>query len=417
MTRFLIDVRDPNPTIADENDYTLVGDGPIRTAMQWRSVARLSRGGSWAFDMPATDPRARYPQKGRYIQCYLTPFGIGEPGGGLHYRDIGGGRVDSVRLRETPDGPVLTVEGLDPLAELGSIRTVGTTSYSAETEIFADLIGDANARMLAAYGLPWNRLTPSTNTTAATMDIEPKTTLAALIDVSERIGEHFRNGTGSREVEWIGPASGFAASNLLVVGGISGGASTNSYVCAASEVEQVKDGSSVVTRLFVTCENADGTNITLASATDPAPSGLTRNTSESWLEDGAATDASTLHEHAIHYSDIRAATTGASDVQAAANLMQAAAAEYLRTHADVYEYYRMRLVECQRIILPGQTIKAQILRSFNGALAVNIQATLTVLEAEYQLDASGLRTVAVLCASIDRWPDSDAEALIRKLIS
>lgn len=415
MARFVIDVREPGVTIVDNNSWVLVGGGPIHTAIQWRSVARLSRGGSWSFDMPATDPKAAYLQKGRYAQCYLAPFAVLHDGV-FHNRDIGGGRIDTVRTRETPDGPVLTVEGLDQLAELGSIRLPSTVSYSAETEVFADLVDAASARILAAYGMPWGRVAPSTNTTAVTMDIEPTTTLAALIKVSERIGEHFR-ASASRAVEWVGPADDFTASNVLVVGGIAGGVSTNSFVCAASEVEEIKDGSSVVTRLFVTCEGADGDAITLASATDAAPAGLTRNTSESWLEDEAATNDNTLHEHAIHYSDIRAASTDLADVQAAANQAQAAAAEYLRTHAGVFYHYRLRLVECNRIVLPGETIKAQILRAFNGALAINIQATLSVLEAEYQLDASGLRTVAMLCASIDRWPDTDADALIRKLIN
>ena len=87
------------------------GEGPIWSALHWRSVKRLDRAGEFSFEMPATDKRSSLVQSRRVARCYAVINGV--------VTEVGAGRIDSISVRVPEDGhPLLVVSGPDLLAEL-----------------------------------------------------------------------------------------------------------------------------------------------------------------------------------------------------------------------------------------------------------------------------------------------------------
>lgn len=87
------------------------GYGPITSATNWQATARLNRAGEFSFSMPATDSMAQYVRPKSYARCWHAD------GSGM--RCLGYGRIERVELRESEQGPLLDVSGMDLLGELG----------------------------------------------------------------------------------------------------------------------------------------------------------------------------------------------------------------------------------------------------------------------------------------------------------
>lgn len=102
-TRLLVDIE----TLAGAKQ----GYGPITSATNWQATARLNRAGEFSFSMPATDAMAAYVRPKSYARCYHAD--------GLGMRCLGYGRIERVELRESEQGPLLDVSGMDLLGELG----------------------------------------------------------------------------------------------------------------------------------------------------------------------------------------------------------------------------------------------------------------------------------------------------------
>lgn len=117
MNRVLIDILD--------GSGQKLGSGPIVTCLDWRQTARLNRAGEFSFSMPAADSRAAECRPKRFARGWLAD------GAGL--RQIGMGRIERVGVRETEQGPVLDVSGVDLLVELAD-RLMLRTALRDETE-------------------------------------------------------------------------------------------------------------------------------------------------------------------------------------------------------------------------------------------------------------------------------------------
>lgn len=115
-TRLLVDIE----TLAGAKQ----GYGPITSATNWQATARLNRAGEFSFSMPATDAMAQYVRPKSYARCWHAD------GSGM--RCLGYGRIERVELRESEQGPLLDVSGMDLLGELGDRIIYDRKSIRAE---------------------------------------------------------------------------------------------------------------------------------------------------------------------------------------------------------------------------------------------------------------------------------------------
>lgn len=97
---------------------TRYGDGPILSASGWESTRKLDGAGTFAFSMPAADPRSNLLQHKRRVRCWKSD------GDGV--QEMGAGIIEQIEVRPgTGDGPtMLRVSGDDLLRELAN-RSVG----------------------------------------------------------------------------------------------------------------------------------------------------------------------------------------------------------------------------------------------------------------------------------------------------
>ena len=94
------------------------GDGPIVTATAWESTRRLDAAGTFAFSMPASDPRSNLLQHKRVVRCW--------GGDTTGIRELGAGIIEQIEVtpRTASQPAMLRVSGDDLLRELAN-RTVG----------------------------------------------------------------------------------------------------------------------------------------------------------------------------------------------------------------------------------------------------------------------------------------------------
>jgi hypothetical protein len=122
-TRLLVDIETYN---SGTGVSTKQGPGPIVSATNWQQTARLNRAGEFSFSMPATDAMAAYVRPKSYARCWHAD------GSGM--RCLGYGRIERVELRESEQGPLLDVSGMDLLGELGDRIIADRKSIRAEIE-------------------------------------------------------------------------------------------------------------------------------------------------------------------------------------------------------------------------------------------------------------------------------------------
>lgn len=101
--KFWIDIED--------SSETLLGRGPIQTAVRWNQTRRLNRAGSFDFTMPAVDDRAALVAAKNRAMCHTFINGS--------RTELGGGIVDEIKTQISPNGEImLDVRGDDLLREL-----------------------------------------------------------------------------------------------------------------------------------------------------------------------------------------------------------------------------------------------------------------------------------------------------------
>ena len=121
-----------------------VGSGPITSATGWRNVRRLSRAGTFDFEMPAGDPKAGDLAPKRVARCYGLVDGV--------VTELGAGVIDEIALQPERGGAtMLQVRGDDLLREL-TYRTVGTLKLRTDDQRTADGV------------FLWDRVLPGTFT-------------------------------------------------------------------------------------------------------------------------------------------------------------------------------------------------------------------------------------------------------------
>lgn len=142
--KFWIDIED--------SSETLLGRGPIQTAVRWNQTRRLNRAGSFDFTMPAVDDRADLLSamggSSKAPELAAKKFAMCHTFINSRRTELGGGIVDEIKTQISPNGEImLDVRGDDLLREL-TYKHVGKLQ-----------IGAASATLTASKAI---KHTPST---------------------------------------------------------------------------------------------------------------------------------------------------------------------------------------------------------------------------------------------------------------
>lgn len=379
------------------------GSGPITTALNWDNIDRLDRAGKFMFEMPATDERAELVVSKRIARCW----GIVDDS----VTELGAGIIDEITVR-TGDPVLLRVSGVSIAREL-NYRSVGFEEISdgsgaGVTTALADIMAFAPAgwALDAVNGY-------STTSGLVYAKYAGESVLNALIKLSTKTGEHFRI-SSDRKVVWLrtdSPDSGVRAIHGADVIAVE----DNTDVALITALEEVKDTYETVSRIYPYGSGTGEARLTLAPTNRSAASGYTLSKADNYIKRDAAESSYGQIERYLSFKDIMPVSNTDADQQTAANMLYDAAYEWLKRHSAVSKFYRLAVAKLDQALLPGQTINVVYRRSVDGYDAVDIDGDLNILEVTNRIDQTGIRTVALQVADIDRWPMNDNEILVGQM--
>jgi len=247
----------------------------------------------------------------------------------------------------------------------------------------------------------------------ALLQFTDETILAALIKLAEQTGEAFRLGTG-REVEWL--RTDTPASGVRLVGPVGDpalvAAESDQAVIGAGGLQRIEDTFEEVTRLYPYGAGNGPARLTLADATDSAPSGYTLNTSENYLE---RTGASPAIYRSEQFPDIRPVSNTGDARAEAANRLLATAHAWLEARRGYVAYEIRSVYGLPASVKVGETVRVVYREIIDAYPVVSIDADLVVLAIERQVDARGVTVAALAVASRNRQPVTDEDALVQSI--
>jgi hypothetical protein len=380
-----------------------VGAGPLR-ASQFSPRSRLSASGDFTFIVSAADPNLAALAEKRVAVCrYVDRNG--------DMQTFGSGVIDKVTRTITEDGNmVITVSGNALVREL-SYRSVGSLDLSG---IGGAGVLDAPDQIMAFAPAGWS-IDSGETATSVYAGFDGESVLHALTRVGEHIGEHWRLGTG-RNVEWLGPASGFAPSGVRAVQHFNDpvSAETVGNIALITSLEEESDAADLITRVIPRGSGNGGVVLTLTPATDAAPSGFTLDLANNYVKRDDAEATYGRIERVLDYKEIGPISNTTPDVQAAANMLLQASVEHLRRYGSPQKFYRVGLANVNQVLLPGTSLHCVYRSLVDGHVVYDLDAEFIILEVESQISELGIETTSVLISTIDRLPQSDSEFLAQQ---
>lgn len=382
-----------------------VGSGPLR-ASEWHQTAPLSSSGRFSFQVGIADPNIDVLREKLTAICkYIDMDG--------NLVTFGGGVIDKITTNIAADGSVhLAIEGNDLIREL-TYRSVGALDLSGLAGAGVD-----NAPTLIMALAPGNwSVTNGSTLQNIYAGFDGESVLSALTRCGEHIGEHWRLGAG-RVVEWLGPATAFAASGVRAVQHSNNPAMLEGYkkIAIITALEEVRDAADVISRVIPRGAGNGGAVLTLANATDTPPTGYTLNVALNYVRRDVTETTYDRIERTLDFKEIGPLSNTTADLQAAANMLLQASVEHLRRYGTPPKFYRLSLANVSALLKPGTTIHVVYRKTMNSAVLYDLNDTFNVLEVGSSISAEGAHTSEITISSIDRMPISDSEYLARQIM-
>lgn len=371
------------------------GNGPVTSASQWRYTSRMSKAGEFAFEMPASDPKAILIQRKRIVRAYAM---MGET-----RVNVGSGIIDNIERQVQSDGTVsLRVSGNNLLRELSYRSVLNLKLYLGGNPV-------SHATALAAvstYAPAGWTFAPDTSPPNDSVYgyFGGESVLAAIIKIAEKSQNQFWVGA-DRTVTF---ASSFTPSGVRA---IQARGDLSPATCAIVNLTEQIDTYDLITRIYPRGSGNANAQLTLRATTRSAPAGYVLNTAQNYIENTASVAAYGRIERQVDFRDIGPVDNTDADIQAAANMLFDAALKHLRRNSTELEQatYTLSVAGCSQLLRPMQTIRV-VYRDLTAGLDINTD--LNILEATWQVDATGIYTTDLVVSNVDRWPKTDVGTIV-----
>lgn len=414
--------------------------GRIDNLLYWRNVPRLSKAGEIEFALPAADPKAALITNKVLAYCYTIVNGV--------VTQLGAGIVEELKTRMMGmNAPILVVKGGDLLRELAIHATIYGSFNAIITQ---ENVNNVPSYLIttfatsATFPASWSLSGASTTTQTVYARFWHDTVLQGLIRVGQSVGEHFRLGSG-RTVHWLGRSSGFGSSNILCTTvGDPAAVAANPSACLITKIEEVTESWDQWTRVFLfgagegedrldlqAVENwpdpeddqTTGTSVmTFSADVARADNGVGTdqwecNRRDNYLENNTKRVAYGYLQKVLSIKDIAPISNTDADLADAADYLLQVGYNYLRTRVSPQKFYRLSVTGLENTIDVGETIIVyaqgvyQDADGYNTYFDVN-RSDLIVIETTQEITERGIRTVDLLVATTDRFPETDESALL-----
>lgn len=382
------------------------GDGPIVSAVYWENSERLDLAGSFRFQMPASDVRAAVIQSKLTARCFTRVQD--------NVVEIGAGIIDKIGLNVDAQGKtMLVVEGNDLAQEL-AYRSVGALEL---TDGAGGGVDDALEQIIAFAPSGWS-IDTSNGYGSTASNVYTKyageSVLTALTTICKQRGEHFRIGAG-RKIVWLRKelvSSGIRA----VQGGEPTALDGNKDVCIITSLDEERDTYELCSRIYPFGNGVGEARLTIAASEDrTTPVGYTVDKVNNFIMRNSTESSYGRIDRYVSFKSITPISNTDADLQSAANMLYDAAVEYLERHKQPERFYRMQVAKVEKVLHPGQTVRAIVRKVVDGYDAVNIDRDLYILETINRIDSTGLRTTEMQTATVDRYSEADDTYVVERM--
>ncbi len=187
-----------------DSSYNLLGSGPLYNVESVEVTEELDRAGKIVVNVPVDDRAIDLVTEERRIRV-KTENGA-----------LATGIIQDINLTVQAGKPMWRLTGADLLGELLFLSTGYNREYD-NLATAAAIIGTTATATSLLGGTGWTQGTVSPSAYATTSIIfNAQTVLQALITLAQQIGDHFRQGTTERTLDWgaFGVASGVRVTNV-----------------------------------------------------------------------------------------------------------------------------------------------------------------------------------------------------------
>jgi hypothetical protein len=232
--------------------------------------------------------------------------------------------------------------------------------------------------------------------------------LAALLSVADKSRNHFTRGTG-RSVEFT---STFSDSGIRAIQ--AGPGDLVAETCAIANLSVRHESYDLLTRIYPRGSGNGDVQLTLRNTTRSAPSGYTLDKINNYLQHDAGFATYGLIESWLDYREIGPVSNNDADLQAAADMLFDVTLRELqrRNEEAAASYYDIHLAQCSTLLRPMQTMRLVYQDVESG---LDVDTDLNILEATWSVDVTGVQTTNVIVSNVDRWPQSDVDAIVNSM--
>lgn len=394
-----------------------IGAGPIVEIVNFSSEERLNRAGTWSALVPATDERSL-----DLLSSRRTVLAYGWING--ERRFLGGGVIESMRVRIIADGPpMLEISGSDLLEELNRVPVGDISITQPGTYALSNYL-------TAGTPANWTTNAPTTGIPAFSARLVYDTFLGGLNSLAEKLPIWFRRLTTTGNPRTLDVLVALPSTIALhaVANADAVAIENNDAICLITNISEERQSADIVTsviafgagngnaRLDMRLAN-QWPNGALLTGTYVPITGVTLafNSSNNTITNASAPAAYGTLQRAIAWKDIAPLSNSATDLQSAANTLVSAACEYLVRHSAPHTVYSLDVAGVRRDIYPGDLIRVTARKFVDGEKPINIAANVRVLEVRSKIDNNGMRVTGLTVATLNRWPDEDADAIARDI--
>lgn len=381
------------------------GDGALSTISYWKSTSVLDGVGRFEFEISASDPRSNIIKPKRVVRCYTRVLNS--------ISEIGSGIVDKITPTISSTGEtIIKVEGDSLLREL-TYRSVGFLNL---TDGLGNGVNNAVSQIMSFAPDNWSidkSIGSGETLTNVYGSFSGENILNALVKVAENKGEHFRYG-GNRQIVWLGNdllSSGIRA----VEDGDPISIEGNDAICIVDSLEELTDTYSIASRIYPFGSGVGDSQLTLYSTTRTVPAGYILDKQNNCLISTQTESEFGRIDKYLSFKEISPVSNSDLDLTNAANSLYDQSFVWLQKHSKAEQFYKIKVLKLNKIIYPGQTIRVVFKRVIDGNTTFSIDRDLYILETTNEIDTSGIRTSELTVATVSRWNESDATALVKEL--
>lgn len=306
---------------------------------------------------------------------------------------------------ERPNGTYV-IRMFDQVADLTSF------TVSAASVTIVEPVADGLARIMATAPAGWSLDPAGEYATAAPvyMQFAGESVLGALVMLAEQTGEHFVLSPSGRRVWWLSTAqndSGLRASQADTPG---------DNTMAVTRLSRVQDSYELYTRLYAYGGGVGDGRLTIETAGDALlAAGWVRDPDGLYLENTNASAVYGRIDRREDYPDIAPIDASDTQIKHAADMLLARMVSALRRKSQLQYAYTIEVAPGKYDVWPGQTIQVVYHEWVDGYHAVNIDATLWVLEVNQRITSAGVHVAGLTVATVDYTPANDYSAVARMM--